>query len=545
MGNRSSQGSKGGNKASKSSGPSDFRHRAEAEKRSELASVLPDGWSDLNTVLDLEEKNYRWRLFQKPASAASSVASAAASGQRRVLVASLHDIAAFSSRDKKDRFAAFSVFARQQRMARSCPFIVPIEEIFTDTDNIAAVTVPEVVCADMYDYLYTPGTQAGQSGATWKALRSGSAAAGRGKGGGSKAAPAGRKTEADLRLIFFQVGTALAHLHAHDVLHRNVKPESIKFGADGVVRLDRFMLSAEGTEVREGTCKFFTGTPGYMPPEAYSPASGGYGQPRDVFELGVTMYEAMFGAPFDDGAESQVDVGKNTIAGLRNMKGGAALHRLQTHGSWAPEVRDLVQRMMETKPEARPTMAEVMANPWFDDARGNVPVEKGEVGGGAAGGPARGGGAAGGAAGGGGGGGGGGAAAAAASSIAKEDAAGMEEAASLVAPSAPPLGGLGGTLVASPPSAPPAGIDSFTDAGTRRLLDTLRNARTQDAALSSLESIEVEVSSMKQRCGGWRDPSWDRFRFGLIAVARDAKGRGVWLPETARVFGRLLKSLNS
>jgi serine/threonine-protein kinase len=96
-----------------------------------------------------------------------------------------------------------------------------------------------------------------------------------------------------------QLATALAYLHAHGVVHRDVKPENILVTSDGRLKISDF-----GTAMLEGarrlTWKHLSeslGTPDYMSPEQIQ---GGRGDARsDVYAWGVMMYELLTGrVPF-------------------------------------------------------------------------------------------------------------------------------------------------------------------------------------------------------------------------------------------------------
>jgi serine/threonine-protein kinase len=93
---------------------------------------------------------------------------------------------------------------------------------------------------------------------------------------------------------------ALAHMHEHKVVHRDLKPQNIMVCDDGTLRIIDFGI-AKSTEMRRLTFAGFTpamGTPDYMAPEQ---VKGKRGDERtDIYSLGAVLYEMTTGSvPFD------------------------------------------------------------------------------------------------------------------------------------------------------------------------------------------------------------------------------------------------------
>ena len=93
---------------------------------------------------------------------------------------------------------------------------------------------------------------------------------------------------------------ALAHMHEHKVVHRDLKPQNIMICDDGTLRIIDFGI-AKSTEMRRLTFAGFTpamGTPDYMAPEQ---VKGKRGDERtDIYSLGAVLYEMTTGSvPFE------------------------------------------------------------------------------------------------------------------------------------------------------------------------------------------------------------------------------------------------------
>jgi hypothetical protein len=97
-----------------------------------------------------------------------------------------------------------------------------------------------------------------------------------------------------------QLAGGLAAVHAHGILHRDVKPANVLLTDDGFAKLADFGISRplhnDETVTATGA---LTGTPGYLAPEV---AKGGrFTEAADVWSLGATLYYALEGTtPFGD-----------------------------------------------------------------------------------------------------------------------------------------------------------------------------------------------------------------------------------------------------
>jgi eukaryotic-like serine/threonine-protein kinase len=98
--------------------------------------------------------------------------------------------------------------------------------------------------------------------------------------------------------IATEVADALAYAHAHDIVHRDVKPENILLQAGHAVVADfgiaRAVSAAESD--RMTTEGLAVGTPVYMSPEQASAERDVDGR-SDLYSLGCVTYEMLTGAP--------------------------------------------------------------------------------------------------------------------------------------------------------------------------------------------------------------------------------------------------------
>jgi len=176
------------------------------------------------------------------------------------------------------------------------------------------------------------------------------------------------------------VAQTVGYAHAHDVIHRDLKPQNIMVGAFGEVQVMDWGLAkvlaggggaprldedpdatTAGTLIRTARDSDYTqagsilGTPAYMPPEQAAGEANRVGKASDVFGLGAVWCRLLTGeAPFT-GADLE-SVRRNALRG----KTEGALARLDACAA-DPEVVALCKRCLAVEPEDRPADANAVA----------------------------------------------------------------------------------------------------------------------------------------------------------------------------------------
>ena len=98
-------------------------------------------------------------------------------------------------------------------------------------------------------------------------------------------------------VILDQVGKALSHIHAHDLVHLDVKPQNIIRKPDGQIKLLDFGVAQRAGAPQEKIGGSAFGTAAYLAPEQASGRS--VDAATDVYALGCVVYELLTGrTPF-------------------------------------------------------------------------------------------------------------------------------------------------------------------------------------------------------------------------------------------------------
>lgn len=103
---------------------------------------------------------------------------------------------------------------------------------------------------------------------------------------------------ARVRSIAGQVLDGLQAIHAAGIVHRDIKPQNVLIGRDGIARLTDFGVAHIRDDIGLTTAGTTVGTAAYMAPEQ---AQGGrITQAADIYAVGVVLYEMLTGfLPFN------------------------------------------------------------------------------------------------------------------------------------------------------------------------------------------------------------------------------------------------------
>lgn len=153
-----------------------------------------------------------------------------------------------------------------------------------------------------------------------------------------------------VRDAFRQLAEAIAFLHAHGVVHRDVKPSNAMMTAEGRVVLLDFGLVADAAADGPPDPKLIVGTPGYMSPEQIAMARPT--PANDWYSFGVMLYQALTGRmPFT--AANGADMIEQQLRGVATAA-SAVLPGLPE------DLTSLADRCLSRDPAERPPASEIL-----------------------------------------------------------------------------------------------------------------------------------------------------------------------------------------
>ncbi|KAF9607667.1 hypothetical protein IFM89_037900 [Coptis chinensis] len=176
--------------------------------------------------------------------------------------------------------------------------------------------------------------------------------------------------ESVIATLLYEVLKALAYLHAHGYIHRDVKAGNILIDSNGVVKLADFGVSAcmFDTGDRQRSRNTFVGTPCWMAPEVMQQLHG-YDFKADIWSFGITALELARGhAPF-----SKYPPMKVLLMTLQNAPPGLDYKR---DNRFSKHFKDMVAACLVKDPKKRPSSEKLLKNRFFQKARSNEFIAK-------------------------------------------------------------------------------------------------------------------------------------------------------------------------
>ncbi|KAJ9543414.1 hypothetical protein OSB04_023121 [Centaurea solstitialis] len=155
------------------------------------------------------------------------------------------------------------------------------------------------------------------------------------------------------RRYFQQLISAVGYCHSRGVFHRDLKPENLLLDENWNLKVTDFGLSALTDQIRpDGLLHTLCGTPAYVAPEIL--AKKGYdGAKVDIWSCGIILYVLNAGyLPFND---------PNLMVMYRKIYNG----EFRVPRWTSPDLKRLISRLLDTNPQTRITVDEIINDPWF------------------------------------------------------------------------------------------------------------------------------------------------------------------------------------
>ncbi|CAO1338264.1 unnamed protein product [Diamesa tonsa] len=172
--------------------------------------------------------------------------------------------------------------------------------------------------------------------------------------------PDKRLPEDTCKFYFYQICLAIKHLHACDIIHRDIKPDNILMAngeKETLVKISDFGLSKY---VALNSMKTVCGTQYYAAPEILGGGHNSYDAKVDVWSLGVLLFTMISGSlPFSEAYE-RIDVSTQILKSPLRF-------RQKIWRTVNPQITNLIKRMLTKDPRQRPSIADVLNHPWMTE----------------------------------------------------------------------------------------------------------------------------------------------------------------------------------
>eukprot|EP01028_Stygiella_incarcerata_P004689 TRINITY_DN203_c2_g5_i1.p1 TRINITY_DN203_c2_g5~~TRINITY_DN203_c2_g5_i1.p1 ORF type:complete len:408 (+),score=85.16 TRINITY_DN203_c2_g5_i1:240-1463(+) len=161
--------------------------------------------------------------------------------------------------------------------------------------------------------------------------------------------------------MFIQMLLGLSAVHSMDILHRDMKSPNIFLSDDGVIKIGDLGV-AKFVKHSKGLTKTQVGTPYYVSPEIWKNRS--YDARSDVWSLGCLLYEiASLRRPFE-------------ASNIKELANKVLMNRYQDiPPTFSREMRVLVRKLLVLDPFQRPSVADLLRQPYITSRFALLPPE--------------------------------------------------------------------------------------------------------------------------------------------------------------------------
>lgn len=163
----------------------------------------------------------------------------------------------------------------------------------------------------------------------------------------------GKFSEVEAAQVTLQLLQAIVYLHAHDVMHRDIKLENVMYVQEGGAHVKLIDLGFATPLARGQQLWQRCGSLQYIAPEVL--ANKGYNEKADLWSLGCVVYSLLLAKPVYSGSKSQVLM-KNTTG---------SIDWVSDFGRLSQSAQDFIGTLLSLDPDHRPSAKEALSHPWM------------------------------------------------------------------------------------------------------------------------------------------------------------------------------------
>jgi polo-like kinase 1 len=171
-----------------------------------------------------------------------------------------------------------------------------------------------------------------------------------------------RLTEPEVLYYMSQLLDGTNYMHGTNVIHRDLKLGNLFLDKHMCVKIGDLGLATKLADKDERK-KTICGTPNYIAPEIISGTTGHSFQ-VDIWSMGVIMYTLLVGKPPYESKDVKSTY-KRILANVYDFPDNANV---------SERAKDLIRSMLQSNPEARPTLMEVQNHPFFTHRDVRIPL---------------------------------------------------------------------------------------------------------------------------------------------------------------------------
>ncbi|CAM9360144.1 unnamed protein product [Chrysoparadoxa australica] len=162
-----------------------------------------------------------------------------------------------------------------------------------------------------------------------------------------------RFSEEEARRFMIQILEATTYLHQNQIIHRDLKLGNLFLDKNWDIKVGDFGLAAKLTEDNERK-RTICGTPNYIAPEILD-GKAGHSYQVDIWSVGVILYTMLVGRPPYESRDVKSTY-RRILSNVYSFPDGVTV---------CAAGRDLIGRMLQTKPEMRPSLEEIFNHPFI------------------------------------------------------------------------------------------------------------------------------------------------------------------------------------